>query len=287
MRNFSDHATSRARSAVWPQTGIVDAATRLDPRRKGSSAEFLLSSLDRAGVAAAIVFSEVAGEYDACLAGMQSSAAGRLLCVPHIDVFSSNALEAQQSSLAWGCRAIALSAMGSFQSPVRRIALDSIESTPLWRVAAETGQLIVVEPSVDDAHFLPLLAAAFPSVRVLVRGGLISRMAGSGAVRTLPSPDRFTFDRLHQLENVWVQFSPANARRVRTSPPGTPGGWHAPSNLLCLFSNARLLWGSEHLFDPTSVYQGPGDPNDEIPELSSADRVALMGGVARRLLQWI
>ncbi|MES3021670.1 MAG: hypothetical protein V4857_08800 [Pseudomonadota bacterium] len=285
QRSFNRYSSHSQLEAIkWPR--VFDGLTRIDYSRDKITPDYISSSLAGASVQGAIVINETTHEQDAFLSNFCSSLEGRIFPVIRIDPFEENALRLQQKALSSGGFGIYLSSMGSFQSPMQRIALDSIESAPLWRVASAFEQVIIVEPSVKDAHLLPILATAFPRVRILVRGGLFSRLTTRDSPRTLPTPDRFTFDRLHQLENVWVQLSPSHARRIATVPPGTPGGWHSPANLLTLFSNERLVWSSEHLFSPEKVYSGPEDPEDEIPDLNALDRVAIIGGSARKLLKW-
>jgi hypothetical protein len=266
--------------------GIVDGITHAKLDGGTDTAEFLLSSLNRAGIEGAIILNRIGPVQDAFFLQRKMTLDGRIFPVARIDPFRADAVELQRKVIATGSAGIYLSAMGSFQSPMRQIDLNTIESVPLWNAASKARQVVVVEPSVRDAHLLPMLACSFPRVRILVRGGLISRPDVPGVPRALPTPDRFTFDRLHQLENVWVQISEGRTRPVATFPSSTAGGWHDPENLLALFSGERILWGSEHTFSSSEEYRGPIDPMHEISNLRESDRYGLLSTAARRLLSW-
>lgn len=277
------------RAGLWGQPGGIDATIRLGPRGAGYGPARLLDALDRHAVAGAIL----AAEFDdpeaqrASLTPFQHGAGDRLLCVPRLHAAAPDALMWHRYWTNLGCRAVALSSLGAFRSPLRRVDPETIESAPLWRAAAEAGQTLFVEPTVEDAFLLAILAVHFPQVPVVIRGGLVSRMSGASASqpRVLPTPDRFTFARLHQLDNIWIVLAPAHIPIVPPSPTGPANGWHDPANLLALFGDRRILWGSEHrLGDDGHEYAGPGDPAPAFGRLSPREAAALTGGAARRLM---
>lgn len=205
-------------------------------------------------------------------------------CIPTVDVGHQHADDACRFICDAGFRAFSLSSIGSFRSPMRAVDVESVESYPYWRRASDMGQMLVVRPTTEDATLLVLLADAFPDVHVLIRGGLASwRTPGAvGCVREWPLPDRFTFDRLHQLPNVSLIFAPAQLMY----PPqliGDAQGWHRPSNLLALFSERRIMWASECHFDDVGAYRPPQDVEDAFGSVTAVEKDWLMGGTARRL----
>jgi hypothetical protein len=264
---------------------VLDGGLYFDAHERLPSGLTLLAALQSSRVQGALAFAQNSAQPDEALAALQLATNHRVLCAPLIDVLDSRALQRQAQSLAWRCRILALSALGNFHSPMRAIDLETIESVGLWRAAAASGQILAVEPRLSDAHLLPYLAAAFPNVRVLVQGALVCRPeAGAALPRKLPLPERFTFDRLHQLPNIWIQCCAASARRVPTWPASTKGGWHGSSNLLALFSPNRLIWASMSTVDREANYGGLGDPSCEFPALDPREREALTGEALCALL---
>lgn len=265
--------------------GLLDGTLSLGVDGGLPRTAHVLRMIERRGVNGGLLLANDARVPVDWLLRLEDESAGRLLAARRIDVMPGIAANPAPSHGVSACRVVCLSALGSLQSPVRGVQLADIESLPWWHAAAEHGLSLLVEPTVADASLLPELASAFPSVRILVRGGLVCRMPpGNDSPRSAPLPDRFTFDRLHQLPNVWVQLCARRARRVRVLPEGPLGGWHSPTNIVALFSARRVVWASEHRLEPGASYMGAGDPAAEIPGLGTYDREQLLGGALRGFL---
>ncbi len=265
--------------------GVLDGTLSLGVDGGLPRTGHMLRMIERRGVKGGLLLADDARVPVDWLLRLEDESSGRLLAARRIDVMPGVAANPPPSHSVSACRVVYLSALGSLQSPVRGVQLANIESLPWWHAAAEHGLSILVEPTVADASILPELASSFPSVRILVRGGLVSRMPpGNDRPRLAPLPDRFTFDRLHQLPNVWVQLCARGTRRVRVLPEGPLGGWHSPTNIVALFSARRVVWASEHRVEPGASYMGVGDPAAEISSLSTYDKVQLMGGALRDFL---
>jgi hypothetical protein len=249
----ADLATMLTSRPIQPRNpcsyGIIDAAIRIAVPPAAADLDEFMQTLGRLGYAGATLFSETEDQrtqntmFDALVPLLNEL----MTFVPMLDVARGGLMQQQDDWNRRGLRAFSLSTIGSFRSPLRRVEPETIESFTAWEHACERQFLLFAEPTLSDAALLVNLCAHFPDVPVVVRGNLITGHARalSTFIRQMPSPDRFTFDRLHQLPAVSLLLSPSEARRVSTYPPGPPVGWHSFGNLLALFGSGRICWGSE------------------------------------------
>lgn len=265
----------------------IDAALRLHEPTSPEAAGALAAALRAQGIAGALAFLEFDDEegQEQTLAAF-SRAAPHVRCVPRLDPARPRAIRWQRRWAGLGAQAISLSRLGAAYSPLRPPRPGTVAAAAHWTLAASHGQVVCVEPGVEDAGLLVPLAVYCPQVRVLVRGGLVSRMPAAADVqsRQFPTPDRFTFDRMHQLGNVWLVLVPSASEPVARVPAGKPAGWHAPGNLLALYSSKRILWGSNR--SPGQVVAGAvglPDPVEAFGELTTVERLDLTGRSARGL----
>lgn len=264
-----------------PKTGPIDAAIALDRPLAELDAPRLVDRLDALGVAAAIVLGG-APENGAAFTRWIGKCPSRLRPVPLLSAETVEPLHLVRPWIDAGCQALSLASLGQARSPCHPIDVDAIESVRVWEAASETGAAVFVRPSTNDAQLLPPLAHRFTDVRVIVRGGLVSDLWPVRA-RKFPTPDRFTFDRLHQLDNVYLALAPSHAQRW-WDPRCPPSGWHRPGNLLALFGPDRVLWGSETQLgvDP-NVYSGVADPIHEFDQLTLDIATALHRTTASKI----
>ena len=187
--------------------------------------------------------------------------------------------------------------IGGPLDPFAPIDIRSFKTYPIWRHAAEKDYVLWLYPHAADAHLIPFLVAAFPQVRVVFNHLMICPGADAfswdeqGRPRIKVAldfpPTAYSTLGLGHCENVYIHLSGQYAFSNEEWPYRDLAAWHERLARKS-FTTDRLLWASDFPW----IAQNPGYGQltrivDElVPDLSLVERANIMGGNAKRFLQF-
>ena len=195
-----------------------------------------------------------------------------------------------------------LSSIGGPADPLAPMDIRTFATFPIWQHAAEKDYVLWLYPRAVDAHTVPFLIEAFPQVRVVFNHMLACPSKGSfswdgkGRPRVefsqFPPLSRYTTMGLHQYDNVFVHLSGQYALSKEQWPYRDLQEWHerlhAPKDRMQGFGAERLLWATDFpwIVDDPGYEKMVRIVDELLPGLDADERQEIMGGTARRLLQF-
>ena len=183
--------------------------------------------------------------------------------------------------------------VGGPTDPLGDMDCRKFKTYPVWEHAAERGYTIWLYPKASEAHCVPFLVDAFPELQVVFNHMMFC--PGEGAFKKdehgrpyidtpIPPLTRYNTIGLYQYENVCVKLSGQYAFSREEYPYFDLKGWHG--NLLGAFGAGRCMWATDFPW----IRKEPGYNKlakvleGLMPDLSGADREAVMGGAAEKRL---
>ncbi len=189
-----------------------------------------------------------------------------------------------------------LRTLGGPRDPLAPMDVRQFSSYRIWKHAAKRDYVLWLFVSAADAHLTGYLIDAFPQVRVVFNH--LGVCPGEGKRRwdekgrpLVDSPNFYYIShdiyRLSRYENVTVHLSGQYAFSKQSFPYRDLTHEHQ-TYLADSFGPGRLMWAT----DAPWIYQDPGYAalttliGELLPDLSEADRTAIMGGTAQRFLRF-
>lgn len=188
-----------------------------------------------------------------------------------------------------------LRSLGGPRDPFDRVGSDVVATWPVWECAARNDYVLWVYVGAAEAHLLPYMVEAFPTVRVVLnhlgicpgKGKFRTDEAGRPHIST-PSynPAMHTSWRLAQYENVSVLLSGQYAFSRDAYPYTDIAGWQR--GLLGSFGSSRLMWGSDYPWIADDPGYGPTARlvSEALPDIGEQETARLMGGSAAEILRF-
>ncbi len=188
-----------------------------------------------------------------------------------------------------------LGEIGGPKDPLAPMTIQTFETYPIWKHAAEKDYVMWLYVRAADAHQIAFLVEAFPQVRVVFNHLLVCPGEGAFAhdekgrprIQTpMPPLTRYSVVGLHEYPNVCVQISGQYAFSKEDYPYLDLSGWH--KTLLGKFGADRLMWATDFPW----ILEDPGYGQlvhllDKLmPDLSVDQKAAIMGDTAKRVLRF-
>jgi len=185
--------------------------------------------------------------------------------------------------------------LGGPTDPFETFDLGAVAATPIWECAARNDYVLWLYIGAAEAHLLPYMVEAFPTVRVVLNH--LGICPGEGRLTvdengrphiTTPSynPAGHSSWRLSQYENVSVLLSGQYAFSDGDYPYEDKAAW--ARGLVGSFGDRRAMWASDYPW----IADDPGyaDIVDILPrtlgDVGDATMRRLMGGNAAEILRF-
>ncbi len=188
-----------------------------------------------------------------------------------------------------------LRSLGGPTDPFENVNRDTVATWPIWECAARNDYVLGLYVEAAEAHLLPYMVEAFPSVRVVLNHLGICPGRGRFSIDdngrphiSVPSynPATHTSWRLAQYENVSVLLSGQYAFSREPHPYRDIAGWHRA--LLGSFGSSRLMWASDYpwIADDPGCAATAETLSELLPDIGEADSAQLMGESAAQILRF-
>jgi predicted TIM-barrel fold metal-dependent hydrolase len=249
------------RQSDWSQLRPVDA-------------DGLLSAMDRAGIAKAVVVqaSTVYGHDARYVVDTVRAHRDRLVGVFSVDATAPDAVEQMKRWLGEGLIGLRLFTTGSTM-PGQSVALGDARSYPVWAYAEEHDIPVSLQMTMAGIPILRGLLKRFPKVRVLL-DHLARPDLSDGPPYAAAEP---LFD-LSAYPGVYLKLT------NRTLVSAAEGGSYVEALaawLVCHFGASHILWGSNFPAAKGDLRILLEEARSALVELSPEDQAAIFAGAAR------
>ena len=189
-----------------------------------------------------------------------------------------------------------LGSRGAPRDPFDAVDITKYETYPIWKHATKKDFVMWLYPRAIDAHAVIHLVDAFPQVRVVYNHLMVCPGKGKFTWDDLGRPKiETTFPTmthwstvvaLHGYENVNVLLSGQYAFSKEAYPYKDLQGWHGM--LYGKFESSRCMWATDFPWIMEEPGYGPLTKiiDEMLPNLREEEREDIMGGTAKRVLQF-